>query len=433
MAQLNVTRVAHLFDGLPQTSSAKILAMSGGEDRISALPDGVLQHVLGFLPAKGAVQTCVLARRWRYLWRSMRRLRISIDERRVGAEAVNKFVSGLLLLRDPDQALDVVEFTDDDDPERLNFPFQKEATYMNIWIRHVLLCQAKELAIYLVSAVIRLGGPPLVSRHLQRLDLLSVQLDSNLLDFASCPALEVLKIRSCNIYSERISSQSLKHLLIERASFDCAVRTRISVPSLIWLQLDFYGKAPLVETIPSLQNALVKPAYFGLEDHCCKGDSGECCGVCADCCGNDDCAGGCVLLGGLSSAMNLELIADKGMIIFRRDLRWCPTFSKLKKLLLNEWCVAIDLRALACILEHSPVLEVLTLQLCKGPEYTIETEGDYNPLEKSAAISEHLNIVKVNCEVVDERVCMILKFLRRLDIKFTIKRTKKEFQKICNA
>jgi hypothetical protein len=34
-----------------------------GDDRMSALPDAVLQHALGFLPPHDAVRTCVLGRR----------------------------------------------------------------------------------------------------------------------------------------------------------------------------------------------------------------------------------------------------------------------------------------------------------------------------------------------------------------------------------
>jgi hypothetical protein len=52
-------------------------------------------------------------------------------------------------------------------------------------------------------------------------------------------------------------------------------------------------------------------------------------------------------------------------LLFRRDFYWCPTFSKLKKLLLNDWCVVVDMGALVCILKHSLVLEKLTLQLRK--------------------------------------------------------------------
>jgi hypothetical protein len=52
--------------------------------------------------------------------------------------------------------------------------------------------------------------------------------------------------------------------------------------------------------------------------------------------------------------------------IFKKDLRWCPIFSKLKTLLLDDyWCVPDDFRALVCVLEHSPVLEELTLLFSK--------------------------------------------------------------------
>jgi hypothetical protein len=49
---------------------------------------------------------------------------------------------------------------------------------------------------------------------------------------------------------------------------------------------------------------------------------------------------------------------------YKRDLAYCPVFSKLKTLVLNEWCVAIDLHGLVRILQHTPILEKLTLQLC---------------------------------------------------------------------
>lgn len=80
----------HLFDAMPQEEvkvyhRCKIKkARDVGFDgycRIDVLPDESLQHVLSFLPAREAVQTCVLARRWRHLWRSVPALRITSGPR----------------------------------------------------------------------------------------------------------------------------------------------------------------------------------------------------------------------------------------------------------------------------------------------------------------------------------------------------------------
>jgi len=97
-------------------------------------------------------------------------------------------------------------------------------------------------------------------------------------------------------------------------------------------------------------------------------------------------------------------------------LKCCPIFSNLKALSLNEyWCVPDDFSALTCILEHSPVLEKLTLQLfCEGPKSNVHMKGSPDPKERSNAISEHLKVVEVKCEVVDDRVINILKFLNKL-------------------
>ena len=49
--------------------------------------------------------------------------------------------------------------------------------------------------------------------------------------------------------------------------------------------------------------------------------------------------------------------------ILRRDLRWCPTFSKLKTLVLTQvyWREPADCSVLECMLEHAPLLEKATL------------------------------------------------------------------------
>ncbi|XP_044318519.1 uncharacterized protein [Triticum aestivum] len=114
----------------------------------------------------------------------------------------------------------------------------------------------------------------------------------------------------------------------------------------------------------------------------------------------------CIFLKGLSEATDLELSADSVVTVLNRDLKWCPTFTKLKTLLLNDWCLAADHNALICFLQHSPILEKLTLQLSEGPSYVTEAEGIYKPLGQSVA-SNCLKIVEIECANVDKKVSIL--------------------------
>uniref|UniRef100_A0A0D3HJ98 F-box domain-containing protein n=1 Tax=Oryza barthii TaxID=65489 RepID=A0A0D3HJ98_9ORYZ len=386
----------HLFDVMPHPRPR------GGGDRLGALPDEALQHVLPFLPLPEAVRTGALARRWRHLWKSMPVLRITGEGRvlnRSGVRRLNRFVNHLLLLRDRSARLDACEinlgtFRSQDDPQ------------INLWIRHVLLCEARDLRVHLSidNNSFEMENLALVSRHLTRLELSNVVLKDHFLNFSSCPALEELVTRNCHIEAEEILSESLKWLTAVDCVFSSYPRTRISLPSLVALELtEPWGSTPVLESMPSLLTASIK--LTDCDDHCGKEEFGGSCddNACDNCGANGGSSGDCVLLDGLSEAKSLELIAKPRVFIFRRDLMWCPTFGKLKTLLLNEWSVAIDLVELICFLQHTPVLEKLTLQLCKGPVNWMENEGSYDPTENPFA-SKQLKLVEVKFEKFDLRV-----------------------------
>ncbi|KAL6658210.1 hypothetical protein ACP70R_003796 [Stipagrostis hirtigluma subsp. patula] len=373
---------------------------------------------------------------WCHLWKSTRRLRISPARRlriflafEVGwksARDLNKFVNHLLLLRDPDFALDEVSFTSRSS-WTLNCPD------INNWIRHILQCQASVLIVRLACSSAVLDGPPLVSQHLRSLELHKVEVngyrrrsgvreESNFLDLSSCPVLEDLNMTTCQVYSEKILSHSVKRLSIGESSF--MVQARISVPTLVWLKLEcFCENIPLLETMPFLETALIK--LFCIRDRCDSRGTGVWCGACAQCRCNAGYNGPSLLFGGLSSSTNVELITFRGMTDFRRNLKWCPTFSELKTLLLKDWGVAINFHALVCILKHSPVLEMLVLQLSQEPECAVESEQSYHPTDQSCAVSAHLKIVEIKCEEVDGRVRKISEFLSRFISEFNIVRTGK--------
>ncbi|KAL6658238.1 hypothetical protein ACP70R_003824 [Stipagrostis hirtigluma subsp. patula] len=323
-----------LFDGMPQSKQA---SAAGGDDRISALPDALIHHVMSFLQAREAVRTRVLARRWRHLWKSMPVVRITGPGH---AQQLRKFLDHLLLLRDRSSLevflLKFTEFSQDDVP------------YVNLWIRHALLCQVQKL-----------------------------------------------RVAACN---------------------DLAAR----FPLLVSLRLvSIGGRTPVFEDMPVIARAVVTFNY-NCEDYCINDDPGYCDdATCDGCYDIDDGSAGCVLLKGLSAAKKLELTAEPEMFILKRDLRWCPTFSKLKTLLLNEWCVAGDHRALICILQHSPVLRQLTLQLSEKqePDSMVPSKAIYNSVEQPFA-SVNLKRVMVKCDEVNQRICSILKSLIIYGIPF---------------
>uniref|UniRef100_A0ACD5YCI0 Uncharacterized protein n=1 Tax=Avena sativa TaxID=4498 RepID=A0ACD5YCI0_AVESA len=84
----------------------KKAAVPDGEDRLSALPEDVLLLLLSFLPSLDAVQTCVLATRWRNLWKSVPSLRIS-------SVYSPDFVNSLFRYRDRTPLQECVIFVDD--------------------------------------------------------------------------------------------------------------------------------------------------------------------------------------------------------------------------------------------------------------------------------------------------------------------------------
>ncbi|XP_045802999.1 F-box/LRR-repeat protein At3g26922-like [Trifolium pratense] len=70
-------------------------------DRLSDLPDHLLLHIIEFMITKYAVQTCVLSKRWKNLWKSLTNIKLLYHfDRYNGDILVNKIVSHILSSRD---------------------------------------------------------------------------------------------------------------------------------------------------------------------------------------------------------------------------------------------------------------------------------------------------------------------------------------------
>ncbi|TVU46295.1 hypothetical protein EJB05_05821, partial [Eragrostis curvula] len=251
--------------------------------------------------------------------------------------------------------------------------------------------------------------PASTERALKDLDLECARLneDSNhVVDFSGCPALLKLKMKYCRVNADQMRSPSLEHLTMVGCYFREMECTLIRLPSLITLEFtDCFGRKPLLEDFPSLAKAFVRL------DHCCydnfwrkRGDDKH-----PECkCSFD------VFFHALSNVRCMELSAPPDLFDFNRDIMPCPEFSKLKTLLLIDWFVADGLSALPWFLQHSPILERLTLEFSSEAQKSSEgIKRSCKVLEQSIA-SKHLKTVEIRCKEEGHGMSLVLPILKIL-------------------
>ncbi|XP_020189219.1 putative FBD-associated F-box protein At5g56400 [Aegilops tauschii subsp. strangulata] len=162
-------------------------------DRLGDLTDDILWHVLSFLPANEALQTCVLDTRWRDLWRQTTSLLFVFDGSMFPRyKRFEQLVKLVIHLRGESPLVTCkIDAYPDDDPEHT-------FTNTKLLIDNTLVCEAEELVVR--AADIRYDIPMfdvplnLISQHLKTLHLEQVNLDHSDLKFSGCPVLEDLSI-----------------------------------------------------------------------------------------------------------------------------------------------------------------------------------------------------------------------------------------------
>ncbi|WJX91958.1 hypothetical protein P8452_73669 [Trifolium repens] len=91
------------------TKKSRTAAADQKEDMISSLPDGVLNHILSFLPTKTTVSTARLSSRWRHLWKDISVLNFTDDSHEYNHQQSDRFrsfavmVNSVIALNNPRQ------------------------------------------------------------------------------------------------------------------------------------------------------------------------------------------------------------------------------------------------------------------------------------------------------------------------------------------
>uniref|UniRef100_A0A0D9ZHH6 F-box domain-containing protein n=1 Tax=Oryza glumipatula TaxID=40148 RepID=A0A0D9ZHH6_9ORYZ len=348
-----------------------------GDDYLGTLPDCLLHKVMSFLPARQAVQTCVLSRRWRDLWRSMPCIDIDDDDfvggastattgqlsRKVRWRQLMDFASNLLEFHD----VHVIDFKPPFlERFRLHLAHSWTAPYIRAWkgTRLVECCilggfrhrpAAADIAVGVGVPLFRLPWLPSVSTsRLKRLHLSGLVLDGCFGECicSSCPVLEAMELKSCSCEFNKIESATLKSLAIHgcRSCFLEGTTLAIKTPRLtsLLLRITVYYelRVRLVDRMDYLIEASIREKSYepiNFDNDLCKS------------------------LGALASVRNLKLSWSRSMDSPHGEFPNFPTFQKLTTLHLYKCNMCLNLNILLSFLQKAPSLERVILQNCKFP------------------------------------------------------------------
>ncbi|CAM0904544.1 unnamed protein product [Alopecurus aequalis] len=345
------------------------VALSG--DRLSDLPDGLLHAIMSFLPAPQVVQTSVLSRRWKDLWRSTPCINIQEgdfrittgSERHVREEKWHKlenFTTNFLLFHNNVASLD-------------KFRIYATASHANAlhlrdvdrWVRRSIKYCPQVLEILISSSRPLMLFPHMgeSSCRLKRLFLLSLHLGNQFAELlcSGCPVLEDLELRSCSTGFQEFKSSTLKRLVIDccgNLSGDLVV---ITVPCITYLRLGIsfgcYSNGISIYKTASLVKASIHLLCLGERFSLIHQRS---------------------LLGDLCNVPNLELSGFQTMAMLVEESVEFPIFTDLQTLSLEQCFLdTCDLNnkldVLGSFVQNAPSLERLTLQFCM---FEVESEEE---------------------------------------------------------
>ncbi|KAF3331518.1 F-box/LRR-repeat protein [Carex littledalei] len=344
-------------------------------DMLSSLPDSLLHHIMSFMFAQEAVQLCVLSKRWKTLWTTLPFLNFEFNEF-VNNQLVafTEFVSTVILLREATSQLHTFTLH----CVSYSVPADVFGAAIRPWIRDTI---HKPEIINLPS--------------LKQLYLENQEFDQDFMSkiFCGCPVLEKLYVRSRFLEFSKITSHSLKHLIIEALGHLESIELSemiINCPNLLSFHFATCScplKKGTMLNMPSLHEAHIE---FGL------------------CCDELDVTKSNIL-SGLTNVHHLRLGGDLLQACLKAEIANCRTFSKLTCLSVRVCfnCCQFDL--LSSLLEHCPNLKKLLLG---PPQNSCGCEVWSKQIKVPLFKCKQLETVKVNFDVKDRTFHRMIKCLQ---------------------
>ncbi|XP_061370313.1 putative FBD-associated F-box protein At5g22720 [Gastrolobium bilobum] len=166
------------------------------QDRLGEMPDCVIHHILSFMETKDAIRTCVLSKRWRYLWTSIPCLNFS-SKSFTRLVDFKKFVLWVLSHRDSSQIKVLIY-------HRFGVDYATDQNLLNKVIEYAASHGVEEIRINLRAK--SSGSPPVeiplalfTCQSLKRLELKDCH-PTNASSPLGCKSLDMLHLEQFSMY-----------------------------------------------------------------------------------------------------------------------------------------------------------------------------------------------------------------------------------------
>ncbi|KAJ0986959.1 hypothetical protein J5N97_005315 [Dioscorea zingiberensis] len=334
------------------------MSPGSGVDRISFLPENVIETILMDLPLRDAVRTSILSTIWRYRWKNIPQIvfdekSFSLSKCRTRSDFENKMVKSI------DQVLllhggQIHKFTLATDLNSLSD--------VDRWILFLSRNGIKELTLDIRnSRFYKLPSCLFSCKEITLLELhhCTIRLPERFTGFSN---LTVLNLRAVKIPSENLqllisSSPSLEELVLEE--IDGIIQLRICSQKLVYFSIGAWCEELYLESAPILASASIlvwdPDGEVTLKCNLIK------------------------VLGRLPSLVRLELIYPTLEVLVRGDVPVrLPMTTQLKHIVVDINFKAMkEIQSVLCVLRSSPLLKVLNIKVFSYEDAGGECEQDF--------------------------------------------------------